>query len=44
MWPSGLTFAMTLTLNFQGQMRIGYICAKNGPIATKRKANTSIEL
>ena len=92
MWPSVLTLAMTLTLNFQGQMwnslylsqkwsdchetkskhidwsqdlkcdhwvcpwtwpwpwifkvkyGIGYISAKNGPIATKRKANTSIEL
>ena len=92
MWPSGLTLAMTLTLNFQGQIwnflylsqkwsdchetkskhidwtlglrcdhrvwhwpwpwpwifkvkyRICYISAKNGPIATKRKANISIEL
>ena len=92
MWPSGLTLAMTLTLNFQGQISnwlylsqkwrdyhktkskdinwsqdlkcdhrvwpwpwswpwifkvkygIGYISAKNGPIATKRKANTLIEL
>ena len=92
MWPSVLTLAMTLTLNFQGQILnslylsqkwsdchetkskhinwsqdlkcdhrvwpwtwpwpwifkvkygIGYISAKNGPIATKRKANTSIEL
>ena len=92
MWPSVLTLAMTLTLNFQGQMwnslylsqkwsdchetkskhidwsqdlkcdhwfwpwtwpwpwifkvkyGIGYISAKNGPIATKQKANTSIEL
>ena len=44
MWPSGLTLAMTLTLNFQGQNRICYISAKNGPIATKRKANISIEL
>ena len=87
MWPSGLTLAMTLTLNFQGQIqnllylsqkwsdchemkskhidwtlglkcdhrvwlwpwpwpwifkvkyRICYISAKNGPIASKRKAN-----
>ena len=86
MWPSGLTLAMTLTLNFQGQIwnwlylsqkwcdchetiskhiswsqglkcdhrvwpwpwpwpwifkvkyGIGHISAKNGPIATKRKA------
>ena len=92
MWPSGLTLAMTLTLNFQGQIsnwlylsqkwcdchetkskhidwtlgfkcdhrvwpwpwpwpwifkvkyRIGYISAKNGAIATKRKANISIDL
>ena len=91
MWPAVLTLAMTLTLNFQGQMwnslylsqkwsdcqetkskhidwsqdlkcdhwvwpwtwpwswifkvkyGIGYISAKNGPIATKWKANT-IEL
>ena len=92
MWPSGLTLAMTLTLNFQGQIqnllylsqkwsdchetkskhidwtlglkcghrvwpwpwpwpwifkvkyRICFISAKNGPIATKRKANILIEL
>ena len=91
MWPSVLTLAMTLTLNFQGQIwnllylsqkwsdchetkskhidwsqdlkcdhrvwpwtwpwpwkfKVKYgiaISAKNGPIATKRKANTSIEL
>ena len=90
MGPSGLTLALTLTLNFQGQIsnwlylsqkwsdchetnskhidwtlgfkwdhrvwpwpwpwifkvkyRIGYISAKNGPIATKQKANTSTEL
>ena len=90
--PSGLTLAMTLTLNFQGQLSnwlylsqkwsnchetkskhmdwtlgfkgdhrvwpwpwpwpwifkvkygIGYISAKNGPIATKRITNISIEL
>ena len=35
---------MTLTLNIQGQYRICYISAKNGPIATKRKASKSIEL
>ena len=35
---------VTLTLNFQSQYGIYYISAKNGPIATKRKANTSIEL
>ena len=29
MWPSGLTLAMTLTLNFQGQMRNWlYLCQK----------------
>ena len=92
MWPSDLTVAMTLTLNFQGQIynllylsqiwsdcleikskhidltlglkcdhrirpwpwpwpwifkvknRICFISAKNGPIATKRKANISIQL
>ena len=44
MWPSGLTLAMTLTLNFQVKYRICYISAKNGPIATKRKANIWIEL
>ena len=92
MGPSGLTLAMTLTLNFQGQIsnwlylsqkwsdchetkskhidwtlgfkwdhqvwpwpwpwpwifkvkyRIGYISAKNGAIATKRKANIWIDL
>ena len=92
MWPSGLTLAMTLTLNFQGQIwnllylsqkwsdcneteskhidltlglkcdhrvwpwpwpwpwifkvKYGICCisAKNGPIATKRKANISIDL
>ena len=44
-WPSGLTLVMTLTLNFQGLIyKICYISAKNGPIATKRKANISIEL
>ena len=92
MWPSGLTLAMTLTLNFQGQIwnllylsqkwhdchgtkskhidwsqglkcnhrvwpwpwpwhwifkvkyGICYISTKSGPIATKQKANISIEL
>ena len=92
MWTSGVTLAMTLTLNFQGQIwnflylspkwsdchgteskhidwtpglkcdqwvwpwpwpgpwvfkvkyGIYYISAKSGPIATKRKANISIEL
>ena len=44
MWPSGLTLAMTLTLNFKVKYRISYISAKSGPIAKKRKANVSIEL
>ena len=42
MGPSGLTLAMTLTLNFQGY-GICYIAAKNGLIASKRKTNLSIE-
>ena len=41
MGPSGLTLAMT---KFKVKYRIGYISAKNGPIATKRKANTLTEL
>ena len=45
MWPSNLTLAMTLTLNFQKvKYGIFYISAKCGSIATKRKANISIEL
>ena len=45
MGPSGLTLAMTLTLNFQGQiLAILALSAKNGPIATKRNTNTSIEI
>ena len=45
MWPSDLTLAMTLTLNFQGQIwNLLYISTKSGPIAMKRKANISIEL
>ena len=44
MWPLGLTLAMTLTLNFQGQNGICYISTKSGPITTKRKADISIEL
>ena len=39
MWPSGLTLAMTLV-----KYGISYISAKSGPIATKQKANISIEL
>ena len=44
MWPSGLTLAMTLTLNFKVKYGFSYISVKSGPIATKRKANISIEL
>ena len=44
MWLSGLTLAMTLTLNFQGQIWNLLYLSQNGPIATKRKANISIEL
>ena len=45
MWPSGLTLAMTLTLNFHKvKYRICYISAKTDQIASKWKANTSIEL
>ena len=44
MWPSGLTLAMTLTLNFQGTIMECYISTKKGQITTKRKANISIEL
>ena len=42
--PSGYILGMTLRLNFQAQIWICYISAKNGPIATKLKANISIEL
>ena len=44
MWPSGLTLALTLTLNFQGQIWNLLYLSQNGPIAMKRKANISIEL
>ena len=44
MWPSGLTLAMTLTLNFQGQIWNLLYLTKSGPIATKQIANISIEL
>ena len=44
MWPSDLTLAMTLTLNFKVKYGIPNNSAKNGRIATKRKANISIEL
>ena len=42
MWPSALTLAMTVALNFKVKYGICYISAKNGPIATKWKANISI--
>ena len=37
MWPSILTLAMTLTLNFQGQIANLLYLRKNGLIAMKRK-------
>ena len=43
MWPSGLTLAVTLTLNFQGQIWNFLYSVKSGPITTNRKANISIE-
>ena len=42
MWPWNVTLAMTL--NFQGQIWICYIWAKNGLIAMKWKANIWIKL
>ena len=43
MWPSDLTLAVTLTLNFKKvKYEICYISTKSGLIATKQKANTSI--
>ena len=40
-----MTLVMTLTLIFQGQTcNLLYILAQNGKIATKWKANISIEL
>ena len=44
MWPSGLTLARPWPLIFKVKYGIFYISAKSGPIATKRKANISIEL
>ena len=44
MWPSGLTLALTLTLNFKVKYGISYISARSGPIAMKRKASILIEL
>ena len=44
MWPSGLTLAMTLTLNFQGQLwNLLYLNQKRSDYH-KRKANILIEL
>ena len=42
MYPSDLTLALTLTLNFKVKYEICYISTKSGPIATRRKANISI--
>ena len=44
MLPSDLTLAMTLTLKFQGQIWDHLYLDQNGPIATRQKANLSIEL
>ena len=46
MWPSWFTLAMNdLDLGiFKVKYGICYISAKSGPIATKQKANISIEL
>ena len=48
MWPSGLTLVMTLAvtlaLNFQGQIWILLYLNQNYPIAMKQKANILIEL
>ena len=44
MWPSGLTLAMTLTLDFQGQIWNFLYLSQKWTIAKKRKANISIEL
>ena len=35
--PSGLTLAMTLTLNFQGEIWNLLYLTQNGPFATRRK-------
>ena len=43
LWPSGLTLAMTLTLNFQSNIW-NFLYLSQNPIATKQKANISIEL
>ena len=44
MWPSGLTLAMTLTLNFQGQIWNFLYLSQKWSDCTKRKANIWIEL
>ena len=38
-----LAVTLTLTLNFKLKYGIFYISTKNGPIATKQKANISME-
>ena len=37
--PIEFDLAMTMSLNFKVKYGICYILAKNGPIATKQKAN-----
>ena len=44
MWPSVWPWPWPWPWIFKVKYRICYISAKNGPIATKRKANISIEL
>ena len=44
MWPSGLTLAMTLTLNFQGQIWNFLYLSQKWSDCHERKANISIEL
>ena len=44
MGPSGLTLAMTLTLNFQGHIWNLLYLSQNGLIAMKWKANISIQV
>ena len=43
MGSSDFTLAMTLTLNFQGQIWNLLYLSQNGSIAMKQKANISIE-
>ena len=44
MWPSGLTLAMTLTLNFQGQIWNFLYLSQKWSDCHETKANISIEL